>query len=91
MSLMTRPYPPDWLDEDAAAYLLCLPPSTFREYVAAGILPQGAKIGKHRRWSRDALNASLASLLAPAKDAGIGAALKGLVDGQKAKGGRHAA
>lgn len=29
-----RPYPPDWLDEDGAAYLLCLPVSTFREYVA---------------------------------------------------------
>lgn len=88
---MTRPYPPDWLDADEAAYLLCLPVSTFHEYVAGGLLPEGAKIGKHRRWSRDALNASLASLLGPAKDSGIGAALRGVAHGQKAKGGRHAA
>ncbi len=86
-----RPYPPDWLDADGASYLLCLPVSTFHEYVAAGVLPEGARIGKHRRWSRESLNAALASRASPDKDAGIGAALRGLADGQKAKGGRHAA
>lgn len=86
-----RPYPPDWLDDDGAAYLLCLPVSTFREYVAAGVLPDGVKIGKHRRWARDTLNASLASLLDRDKDTGIGAALRGLAHGQKAKGRDHAA
>lgn len=88
---MTRPYPPDWLDAEEAAYLLSLPVSTFHEYVAGGLLPVGIKIGKHRRWARDALNASLASMAAPAKDSSIGAALRGLADGQKAKGGRDAA
>ncbi|MBA3752659.1 MAG: hypothetical protein H0X01_00590 [Nitrospira sp.] len=88
---MTRPYPPDWLDDLGAAYLLCLPVSTFREYVAAGVLPEGVKIGKHRRWARDRLNATLATLADPAKDDGPGAALRGIAHGQKEKGRRHAA
>lgn len=54
-----RPYSPDWLDAEGAAYCLSLPVSTFREYVAAGILPEAVKIGKHARWSRTALNARL--------------------------------
>ena len=86
-----RPYPPDWLDETGAAYLLCLPVSTFREYVADGLLPAGVKIGKHRRWARDSLNASLASLANPPKTGDVGAALREMADGQKTKGGRHAA
>lgn len=86
-----RPYPPDWLDEDGAAYLLTLPPSTFRDYVAAGIIPQGIKIGRHRRWAREALNAALAMLAQPEADSSIAAALRGLAHGQKAKGRGHAA
>lgn len=86
-----RLYPPDWLDDDAAAYLLCLPVSTFREYVAAGALPEGVKIGKHRRWSRTALNASLASIGDPSKIDAVSAALRGIANGEKSKGGRHAA
>lgn len=88
---MERPYPPDWIDDLGAAYLLCLPVSTFREYVAAGVLPEGVKIGKHRRWSRDTLNASLASLTGSPKADDISAALRGITHGQKEKGGRHAA
>lgn len=88
---MDRPYPPDWVDDTGAAYLLCLPVSTFREYVAGGVLPEGVKIGKHRRWSRDSLNASLASMLDKGKDTTIGAALRDLADGEKSKGRRHAA
>ena len=86
-----RPYPPDWLDDDGAAYLLTIPVSTFRELVAGGLLPQGVKIGKHRRWARERLNASLADLLSKPDDGGVSAALRGIADGQKAKGGRHAA
>lgn len=87
----SRSYPPDWLDDDAAAYLLCLPISTFREYVAAGALPQGVKIGKHRRWSRETLNSSLASLTDLPKADDVALALRGIADGQKPKGRRHAA
>jgi len=89
--VIRRPYPPDWLDDDAAAYLLSLPVSTFREYVAAGALPDGVKIGKHRRWSRDALNARLASTADPVDAGGIAAALGRIANGSKAKGRRDAA
>jgi len=89
-----RPYPPDWLDDNGAAYLLTLPVSTFREYVGLGVLPAGVKIGKHRRWSRTMLNEALAAVKeARFNDGGddISAALKGLAHGQKAKAQRHAA
>lgn len=86
-----RPYAPDWLDDEGAAYALSLPVSTFRQYVDAGMLPQAVKIGKHSRWSREALNAALASFAGPGKSAGIGERLAGLGHGQETKGGRHAA
>lgn len=87
----SRSYPPDWLDDEAAAYLLCLPVSTFREYVAAGLLPEGVKIGRHRRWAREALNSALAQIGAPANN-GVGSALRGMAqDGPKKTGRRDAA
>lgn len=58
---MSRFYPPDWLDADEAAYLLCLPVSSFRQYVNEGVLPKGVTIGKHRRWSRAMLHDALAA------------------------------
>lgn len=48
----TRLYPPDFCDEETMAYLLGLAPSTFKEYVAAGVLPQPVPIGNKRRWHR---------------------------------------
>jgi len=88
---LSRAYPPDWLDDEAAAYVLCLPISTFREYVAAGILPEGVKIGRHRRWSREALNTALAQIAAPTNN-GVGSALRGMAqNGPEKKGRRDAA
>lgn len=40
-----RPYAPDWLDDEGAAYALSLPVSTFRQYVEAGMLPPPVKNG----------------------------------------------
>ena len=88
---MIPQYPPDWLDDDGAAYALSLPVSTFRQYVEAGMLPTAVKIGKHSRWSREALNAALASMGAKGKTASAGDRLAGLAHGQETKGGRHAA
>lgn len=86
-----RPYSPDWLDDEGAAYALCLPVSTFREYVAAGALPRPVKIGKHTRWSREALNTTLAEMARPGKTDSITAKIREFADGEKEKGGRHAA
>jgi predicted DNA-binding transcriptional regulator AlpA len=85
-----RPYPPDWLDDGEAAYLLTLPVSTFHDYVSAGVLPNGVKIGKHRRWSRLSLNEALANMLKPAADSSIGEKLRSLGNGQ-AKGRKREA
>ena len=88
----SRSYAPDWLDDEAAAYLLCLPVSTFREYVAAGILPEGVKIGRHRRWGREALNVALAQIGVPASNGGAGMALRDMAQhGQNKKRQRDAA
>lgn len=87
----SRHYAPDWLDDEAAAYLLCLPVSTFREYVTAGILPEGVRIGRHRRWGREALNAALARIGQPADNAGVGSALRGMANGTQKKGQHRAA
>lgn len=46
------PFPPDYCDEETMSYLLDMAPSTFREYVSRGILPQGIRIGHRRRWRR---------------------------------------
>jgi predicted DNA-binding transcriptional regulator AlpA len=86
-----RPYPPDWLDDDAAAYLLCLPVSSFREYVAAGALPRPVKIGRHSRWSREALNASLAEMSPSRKSQSPAQMAREFEDGKKAESRRHAA
>ena len=81
-----RVYSPDWLDDDGAAYALTLPVSTFRQYVDAGLLPPPVKIGRHSRWSREALNAALASLGGPGKTAGIGERLARIGHGPETKG-----
>jgi predicted DNA-binding transcriptional regulator AlpA len=87
----TRPYPPDWLDNDAAAYMLSMAPSTFRDFVARGILPEGIKIGGKRLWSRTSINDALEKLANPALISPIDKAIGELIDGEKAKGRRHAA
>lgn len=86
-----RPYPPDWLDDGEAAYLLTLPASTFHDYVAAGVLPEGVKIGKHRRWSRQQLNQALADMMKPAADSRIGEKLRGMANGAAKKDHRETA
>jgi predicted DNA-binding transcriptional regulator AlpA len=86
-----RPYPPDWLDEAAAAYLFSMGASTFRAYVSQGLLPEGIKIGGKRLWSRASVNAALENLANPALTSPVDKAIKGLIDGEKAKGRRHAA
>lgn len=87
-----RPYPPDWLDDVGAAYLLTLPVSTFREYVTAGALPDGVKIGKHRRWSRAMINEALARIKEGSlNDDPVAVAFKSIAHGTKARAPRHAA
>lgn len=86
-----RLYPPDWLDADGAAYLLSMAESTFRDYVDRKILPEGVKIGGKRLWSRASLNDALEKLANPALTGPIDQAIRGLIDGEKAKGRRRAA
>ena len=87
----TRTYAPDWLDDEGAAYILTLPVSTFRQYVAIGILPCAIGIGKHARWSRDALNSSLANIGEKPKGKSPSDKIRELANGQKTEGRDHAA
>ena len=88
---MERLYSPDWLDDQGAAYCLSLPVSTFREYVAAGMLPEAVKIGKHARWSRTAISASLEAIANPSKADTLRKAMREAVRGPQKEGGRDAA
>jgi predicted DNA-binding transcriptional regulator AlpA len=85
-----RLYSPDWLDDQGAAYCLSLPVSTFREYVAAGMLPEPTKIGKHTRWSREALNSRLEEIGQPSKSEKLRKAFRRATDGQETEGRDHA-
>lgn len=87
---MNRAYPPDWLDASEAAYLLSMAESTFRDYVARGILPAGVALGGKRLWSRSRLNEALDGLANP-KERPVADAIKGLRDGQDKKARGHAA
>lgn len=44
------------------AKLLDLPVSTFHQYVRAGLLPPGVKIGKHRLWRTETVLAAVDGL-----------------------------
>lgn len=82
---------PDWCRDETMAALLDLPCSTFRDYVAEGLIPKGVKIGKHRLWSRERVNAALASLeQTDLNSSAVQAAIEGMGDGKK-KGARHVA
>jgi hypothetical protein len=59
---MSVPLTPDWCREETMAALLDLPCSTFREYVGKGWLPEGVKLGRHRLWNREQVNAALAKM-----------------------------
>lgn len=88
----TRAYPPDWMTADEAAYMLMISPSTFRDYVARKILPDGVLIAGSRRWSRARLNEVLEQRLeqplnAPGDDE-IADAIKGWGHGKKANAQR---
>jgi predicted DNA-binding transcriptional regulator AlpA len=67
--MSARLYPPDFCDEDTMAYLLGLAPSTFRQYVAAGLLPAPLKIGNKHRWHRASVIERLADTPARASNA----------------------
>jgi predicted DNA-binding transcriptional regulator AlpA len=67
--MSVRLYPPDFCDEDTMAYLLGLASSTFRQYVAAGLLPGPLKIGNKPRWHRATVVERLAESAAPASNA----------------------
>lgn len=89
--MSARLYPPDFCDEDTMAYLVGLAPSTFREYVAAKIIPDAVPIGNKRRWHRASVVEALAgraeTVANPRPD--IFGAARG--DGQTKKARRHAA
>jgi hypothetical protein len=93
MSERHRPYPPDWLSAEEAAYLLTVAESTFRDYVARGLLPKGILIGGSRRWSRHKLNSTLETLEETTlnADGELAAAIQGIGNGAKAKVQRNAA
>jgi len=88
---MDRLYPPDWLDAEAAAHIISIPSSTFRDYVARGIFPPATKLEKHALWSRAEINATLEALRKPSKAKALSAALKGMGDGSQQKARDHAA
>lgn len=48
-----RYYPPDWCSAATMAYLLDMAESTFRGYVARGLMPVGVTRGGSVRWPRE--------------------------------------
>lgn len=54
-----RPYPPDWLSAESAAYALDIGMSTLYALIRAKRLPQGVKIGGNVRWCRETLLAAM--------------------------------
>lgn len=84
-----RPYPPDYCDAEEMAYLLSMGRSTFLEFVAAGSLPQGVKIGGKRLWSRARCVQALDDLQNPERNAPCG--ILEAARGQKAKAHGQAA
>lgn len=86
------PYPPIWADEATMAALLCLGESTFRAYVARGLLPEGVLIGSSRRWKVEAVSKALDRLQEGGSDGDpISKRIKGMFNGQKKEGNRDAA
>jgi predicted DNA-binding transcriptional regulator AlpA len=90
---MTRPpLVPDWCSEVTMAALLDMAPSTFRDYVARGLLPKGIKVGGSRRWSRASVNDALERLTVQSNDGDpIMAAIRGDANGPAQGSQRDAA
>jgi hypothetical protein len=67
--------------------------STFRDYVARGVLPRGVMIGGPRRWSRTKLNAALENLEERTLngETEMASAIRSMGNGTKAKIQRDAA
>jgi predicted DNA-binding transcriptional regulator AlpA len=80
-----RLYPPDWVDDEEAAYLLSMGASTFRDYVSRGYFPSGVKIGGKRLWSRISLNESLERLASPEVPTAVSKAVADLITSEQAK------
>lgn len=87
----TRHYPPDFCDEATMAYLLGLAPSTFRQYVTAGILPDAVKIGNKHRWHRMAVIEAVADRDLSAPNAGSNNGILEAARGKTKGAGRAAA
>jgi predicted DNA-binding transcriptional regulator AlpA len=86
------PYPVLWCDVETAERLFCIAPSTFREHVAEGRLPQGVKIGKKRLWRVADVDEALAKLLPQSNDEDeIMRLIRGMGNGPKAKARINAA
>lgn len=54
-----RPYPPDWCDLETIAYLTSMSRATFAQWVKAGSLPDGVRMGGKRLWNRYAVFAAI--------------------------------
>jgi predicted DNA-binding transcriptional regulator AlpA len=54
---MCRPYPPQFVSAETAAYLLDISRTTFDDYVRRGILPKSIDVGSLPRWSWNELEA----------------------------------
>jgi len=89
--MSTRAFPPDFCDEETMAYCLGLAQSTFREYVAAGVVPEPVTIGNKRRWHRLTVVEALAGRADPAANAAIDIMGAARGDGSTKKARRHAA
>ena len=58
-----RPYFPQIIDADTAAYMLCLSRSAFDDYVSKGILPRAdASFGNVKRWRWSTLDSRISEL-----------------------------
>ncbi len=79
-----RLYPPDWVDDEEAGYLL-RGASTFRDYVSRGYFPSGVKIGGKRLWSRASINDALEKLANPARTSPVDNAIKSLIEEERTK------
>lgn len=60
-----RYYPPEWCSSETMGYLFDIAESTFRSYVARGLLPAGVHRGGSVRWHRETTLAAWGVVAAP--------------------------
>lgn len=66
-----RPYPPELCSAETMAYLLDIGTSTFRSYVARGLLPTGISRGGSVRWPRQVVIDAWTGSCTPAASARV--------------------